>query len=88
VAVSYKRVFSSWWKNELEQRINIEFSAKLCKSVSEILQMLTEVYGVDAMKNSSVFEWHKRFKEAPEDVKDNKRTGRPKTHWTDENCSL
>jgi hypothetical protein len=46
--------------------------------------MLTEAYGADAMKKSSVFEWHERFKEGREDVKD-KRTGRPKTHQTDEN---
>jgi hypothetical protein len=32
--------------------------------------MLTEAYGADAMKKSSVFEWHKRFKEGREDVKD------------------
>jgi hypothetical protein len=50
--------------------------------------MLTEAYGADAMKKPSVFEWHKRFKEGWEDVKDNERTGCPKTHRTDENCSL
>jgi hypothetical protein len=33
----------------------------------------------------SVFEWHKRFKEGQEDVKDDERTGRAKTHRTDEN---
>jgi hypothetical protein len=50
--------------------------------------MLTEAYGADAMKTSSVFEWHKRFKEDREDVKDDEITGRPKTHRTDESCSL
>jgi hypothetical protein len=34
----------------LEQRINIKFYAKLGKSASETLQMLTEAYGADAMK--------------------------------------
>lgn len=34
----------------LEQRTNIKFCAKLGKSASETVQMLTEVYGVDAMK--------------------------------------
>jgi hypothetical protein len=73
----------------LEQRINIKFfCAKLGKSESETLQMLTEAYGADAMKKSSVSEWHKKFKEGREDVKDDERTGRPKTHRTDENCSL
>jgi hypothetical protein len=72
----------------LEQRINIKFCAKLGKSMSETLQMLTEAYGADAMKKLSVFEWHKRFKEVREDMKDDKRTGRLKIHQSDENCSL
>jgi hypothetical protein len=41
--------------------------------------MLTEAYGAD-VKKSSVFEWHKRFKEGWEDVKDDK-------NWTSENSS-
>jgi hypothetical protein len=69
----------------LEQRINIKFCETLGKSASETLQMLTEAYGTDAMKKTSVFEWYKRFKVGWEDVKDNERTGRPKTHRTDEN---
>jgi transposase len=72
----------------LEQRINIKFCAKLGKSASENLQMLRKAYGADAMKKSIVFEWHKRFKEGREDVKDDERTGRPKTHRKDKNCSL
>jgi hypothetical protein len=72
----------------LEQRINITFCAKFGKSASKTVQMLTEAYGADAMKKSSVFDWHKRFKEGRKDVKDDERTGRPKTHRTDENCSL
>jgi hypothetical protein len=35
----------------LEQRINIKFWAKLGKSTSETLQMLTEAYGADAIKS-------------------------------------
>jgi hypothetical protein len=46
--------------------------------------MLTEAYGADAMKKVSVLGWHKMFKDGPEDVKDDKRTGRPKTNRTDE----
>jgi hypothetical protein len=54
----------------LEQRINIKFCAKLGKSTSETLQILTEAYGADATKKSNVFEWHKRFKEGREDMKE------------------
>jgi hypothetical protein len=68
----------------LEQCI-IKFYARLGNSVSATPQMLTEAYGADAVKESSVFEWHKRFKEGREDVKDNERTGHLKTHRTDEN---
>jgi hypothetical protein len=69
----------------LEQSINIKLCAKLDKSASETLQMSTEAYGADAMKKSSVFEWNKRSEEGREDVKDDERTGHPKTHRTDEN---
>jgi hypothetical protein len=40
----------------LEQRINIKFCAKSGKSASETVQILTEAYGADAMKKSSLFE--------------------------------
>jgi hypothetical protein len=66
----------------------MKFCAKLGKSASETLQMLTEAYGADAMKKLSVSEWHKRFKEGQEDMKDNETTGCLKTHRTDENGSL
>jgi hypothetical protein len=69
----------------LQQRINIKFCAKFGKSASETLQTLTEAYSADTMKKSSVFEWHKRFKEGQKDVKDDERTKLPKTHRTDEN---
>lgn len=69
----------------VEQRMNIKFCAKLGKSASETLQLLKEAYGAAAMKKTSVFEWHKRFKEGRDDVKDDERSGRPRTRRTDEN---
>jgi hypothetical protein len=63
----------------------MKFCAKLGKSASETLQILTEAYGADAMKNSSIFEWHKMFKAGREDVRDDERTGRPKINRTDKN---
>jgi len=50
------------YKN-LEQWINIKFCVKIGKSTSEILALLTVTYGEYAMKKSSVFEWHRQFKE-------------------------
>lgn len=67
-----------------EQRINIKFCAKLGKSPSETLLMLSQVYGDACLKRSTVYEWHKRFKEGREDVHDDDRSGRPVTHRTDE----
>jgi hypothetical protein len=72
----------------LEQCINIKFCAKLGQSASETLQVLIEAYGADAMKKVECLEWHKRFKEGQENVKDHERTGNPITHRTEENCSL
>jgi hypothetical protein len=40
----------------LKQRVNIKFYAKLGKSASETLQMLTEAYGADDMKTLHVFQ--------------------------------
>jgi hypothetical protein len=54
----------------LEQRINIKFCVKTSKSASEMLALLTVAYGEYAMKKSSVFEWHRRFKEGREDMRD------------------
>jgi hypothetical protein len=47
--------------------------------------MLTEACDADAMKKSSGSEWHKRFKEGQEGMKDDERTGCLKTRRTDEN---
>jgi hypothetical protein len=55
---------------------------KIGRSASETLALLTVAYGEYAMKKSSVFEWHRRFKEGREGVQDNPRSGEPKTQRT------
>jgi len=62
----------------LEQRINIKFCVKIGKSASETLALLTDAYGEYAMKKSSVFEWHRWFKEGREDVQDDQEVGSQK----------
>ena len=52
---------------------------KLKKSAKETFQLLTEAYGEDCMSRAHVFEWHKRFLEGGESVKDDDRPGRPCT---------
>ncbi|XP_045149088.1 protein GVQW3 isoform X2 [Echinops telfairi] len=69
----------------LEQRISIKFCVKLHKSASETHHLLKEAYGDGAMSRARVFDWHKRFKEGREDVRDDARSGRPVTHRTREN---
>jgi len=58
---------------------------KIGKSASETLALLTVAYGEYAMKKSSVFEWHRWFKEGREDVQDDTRSGQPKMQRTDAN---
>ncbi|KAM6172860.1 protein GVQW3 isoform 2-T2 [Erethizon dorsatum] len=69
----------------LEQRISIKFCIKLNKSASETHHLLKEAYGDEVMSRARVFDWHRRFKEGREDVRDDARSGRPVTHRTDEN---
>nr|KAF6342889.1 GVQW motif containing 3 [Pipistrellus kuhlii] len=69
----------------LEQRMSIKFCVKRNKSVSETHYLLKEAYGTEVMSRARVYDWHKRFKEGREDVRDNARSGRPVTHRTDEN---
>jgi len=61
---------------------------KIGKGASETLAVLTVAYGECAMKRSSVFEWHGRFKEGREDVQDDPRSGQPKTQRTEANVDL
>lgn len=65
--------------------MNIKLCVKTGKSASETLARLQEAYGKHSMKKSSVFEWHRRFKEGREDVHDDARSGQPKTQRTKEN---
>ena len=62
-----------------EQRPNLKFLVRLGKSPSEALSMLQQVYREQTLCRLTIFIWHKRFKEGPEDVEDDPRGGRPST---------
>ena len=62
----------------LEERYAIEFCFKLGKNATETYGMLQTAFGAFCMNRASVFEWHKRFKEARESVRDDERCGRSK----------
>jgi len=61
------------------ERVNIRFLVKLKKSATETFQLLAEAYGEDCMSRARVFEWHKRFSEGRESMKDDDRPGHPHT---------
>jgi len=67
------------------ERVNIKFLVKLKKSGTETFQLLTEDYSEDCMSHARVFEWHKRFSEGRESLKDDDRPGHTLTAVTDDN---
>lgn len=73
--------------NLLEQRYAIKFCVKLGKTGKETHEMIKTAYGDNAIGRSSVFEWHKLFREGREEVEDAARSGRPSTSKTEENVA-
>ena len=76
----------SWWisnmqsgcENILEERCAIKFCLKLGKNAIETYGMVQTAFRPSCMNRASVFEWHTRFKEGKESVRDDERYGRSK----------
>ena len=74
----------SWWiskmqSDTLEGRYAIKLCFKLGKNAAtETYGMLQIAFRPSCMNQASVFEWHKRFKEGTESVRDDERCGRSK----------
>ena len=76
----------SWWiskipsrrEDTLEERYTINFCFQLGKNATETYEMLQTAFGLSCMNRASVFEWHKRFKDGRESVRDDERCGRSK----------
>ena len=74
----------SWWTSKMqsgrgEEWCAIKFCFKLGKNATtETYGMLQTAFGASCMNRASVFEWHKRFKEGMESVRDDERCGRSK----------
>ena len=69
----------SGYEDTLEERYAIKFCFKLGKNdATETYGMLQTAFWPSSMNRSSVFEWHKRFKEGKESVRDDERCGRSK----------
>ena len=66
-------------EDTLEERYAIRFCFKLGKNdATETYGMLQTAFRASCMNRASVFEWHKRFKEGRESVRNNERCGRSK----------
>ena len=82
----------SWWvsnmqsgrEDTLEDRYAIKFCFKLGKNATETYGMLQTAFGASCMNWALVFEWHKRFKEGRESVRDDERCGRSKEELIDQ----
>ena len=83
----------SWWiskmqsghEDTLEERYAIKFCFKLGKNAAtEMYGMLQTAFRPSCMNRASEFEWHKRFKEGRESVRDDERCGRSKELNTSE----
>ena len=69
----------------LEERYAIKFCFKLGKNdATETYGMLLTAFGASCMNQASVFEWHKKFKEGTESVRDDEKCGRSKEVRTPE----
>ena len=71
-------------EDTLEERYAIKFCFKLGKNATEPYGMLETAFRPSCMNRASVFEWHKRFKEGRESVRDDERFGRSKEVRTPE----
>ena len=62
----------------LEERYTINLFFKLGKNATEKYGMLQTAFRPSCMNRASVSEWHKRFKEGGESLRDDERCGRSK----------
>ena len=67
-----------------EERYAMKLCLKLGKNASETYEMLQTAFRSSCTNRAWVFEWHKRFNEGRESVKDNERCGRSKEVRTPE----
>ena len=59
-----------------EERCVIKFWFKPGRNARETYGMLQTAFGPSCMNRASVFEWHNKFNEGKESVRDDERCGR------------
>ena len=71
-----------WWISKMQSDTEEQYAIKLCfklgKNATEMYGMLQTAFQPSCMNWASVFEWHKRFKEGSESIRDDERCGRSK----------
>ena len=80
--------YQSWWiskiqsgrEDTLKEWYAIKSCPRLGKNTTERYGMLQTAFRPSYMNRASVFEWHKRFKERRESVRDDERCGRKSIH--------
>ena len=68
-----------------EQRYNIKFCVKNEIKCVEVVKMLQKAYRDQAMDQTIVYKWYRRFKDGREETVDDPLSGRPSTSKTGEN---
>ena len=71
-------------EDNLEERYAIKLCFKLGKNATETYGKLQTAFEASCRNRALVFEWHKRFKEGRESVKDDERCGGNKEVRTSE----
>jgi hypothetical protein len=66
----------------------ITFCVKLKKTAPKTFEMLKRAYSEECLPRTSVFEWHKKFKEGREWLQNNEREGCPSTSRTKESTEV
>ena len=67
-----------------EMRHAIQFCVRLDESPSTTYAKMQQAYGDQCLSKSTVFEWHKRFREGRTTAADDPRSGRPSTSTSQE----
>ena len=65
-------------EDTLEEQYAIKYSFKFGENATETYGILHTAFGAACMNRASVFEWHKRFKEGRESVRDAERCAKSK----------
>ena len=86
VAIGIHPDCHSWWilkmqsgrEDNLEERYATKFCFQLGKNATETYRMFQTDFAASCVNRASVFDWHNRFKEGRESVRDEERCGRNK----------